>query len=434
MTAEKLPPHYRRNFIALAGDYVAFLAAMAFSDTATVLPSFARELTSSAPLIGLISTTYNGGWLLPQLIAANYVASKERKKNSVLWPCFLGRPLYLLLALATFFFAKSQPTLVLLALYIGIAGFSMSDGMASVPWFDILSKAIPSQRRGRYLAACQVLGGLLAVGAGVIVQRILNPQTGLPFPNNYALLFFLTFAFLQVSTGFLLLIREPIEPTHAERASWKEYIPTLVRTLREDRAFRGAVSGKLLAGMAGMATPFYILYGTVALGLGAAIIGVSLTAQVIGRILGGVMLGALIERLGNRAAILCGLSIVACLPALALGLGFWQRNSPQPGVLFYVFPLIFFLLGLAQDTLFWGFNNYVLDLAPPRDRTTYIGLTNTVGGLLVVAPVIGGGILQLTSYNVLFCVALGIYVIALFAASRLPKLNKKTSEVSERGA
>jgi hypothetical protein len=32
--------------------------------------------------------------------------------------------------------------------------------------------------------------------------------------------------------------------------------------------------------------------------------------------------------------------------------------------------------------------------------------------------------LQLTSYNVLFCVALGIYVIALFAASRLPKVTK----------
>jgi MFS family permease len=434
LVEEKLPPHYRRNFIALTGDYVAFLVAMAFADTSTVLPAFARELTSSAPLIGLISTTYNGGWLLPQLIAANYVASQEHKKKYVLWPCILGRPLYLVLAAATFFFAKSHPALVLLALYVGIAGFAMSDGLASVPWFDILSKAIPSRRRGRYLAACQVIGGLLAVGAGVIVQRILDPTVGLPFPNNYSLLFFLAFLFLQFSTISLLLIREPIEPTHAERVAWKEYIPTLLRALRQDRAFRGAVSGRLLAGIAGMATPFYILYGTVALRLGATIIGVSLTVQVIGRILGGVMLGTLIERLGNRAAILCGLSIVSCLPALSLALGFWQRLSPQPDALFYVFPLIFFLLGLAQDTLSWGFNNYVLDLAPPRDRTTYIGLTNTVSGLLVISPVIGGGILQFTSYSVLFVVSLSVYAIALFAAARLPKLARAASPAEDAPA
>ena len=53
-----------------------------------------------------------------------------------------------------------------------------------------------------------------------------------------------------------------------------------------------------------------------------------------------------------------------------------------------------------------------------------------VTGLLVISPVIGGGILQLTSYNVLFAIALSAYVIALFAASRLPKLSK-TSEISE---
>jgi MFS family permease len=430
LTEERLPPHYRRNFVALTGDYVAFLVAMAFADPYTILPAFARQLTSSAPLIGLISTAYNGGWLLPQLIAANYVANQERKKNYVLWPCILGRPLYLLLAAATFFLAKSHPVLVLLALYVGVAGFSMSDGIASVPWFDILSKAIPSRRRGRYLAACQVIGGLLAIVAGLIVQRILDPNAGLSFPNNYSLLFFLAFLFLQVSTVFLLFIREPIEPTHAERSPWKQYFPMLLRALREDRAFRRAVSGKLLAGIAGMATPFYIIYGTEGLKLGAAVIGLCVTAQVIGRILGGVMLGALIEKLGNRAAILCGLGIVACLPALALGLGAWRRASPQDSALLYVFPLIFFLLGLAQDTLFWGFNNYVLDLAPAKDRTTYIGLTNTITGLLVISPVIGGGILQLTSYPVLFSVALAIYLVALIAAFRLPRLSR-TRELAE---
>jgi MFS family permease len=74
-----------------------------------------------------------------------------------------------------------------------------------------------------------------------------------------------------------------------------------------------------------------------------------------------------------------------------------------------------------MNTLGWSFNNFVLDIAPAKDRSTYVGLANTLTGILVLAPILGGALLQLTSYGALFAIALGIYAIALGVAWKLPK-------------
>lgn len=206
MNDERPVPHYTRNLIAFTGDTIAFILAASFADSNTVMPSFARMLTSSAPLIGLISTVQSGGWLLPQLIAANYIAHKERKKPYILWPCLIGRPLYLLLAAVTYFFGASNPLLTLLTLYFVQGAFYLADGLGSPPWFDILGKALPGRRRGRYFVLSQTIGGLLAIGAGAVVRRILDPASGIPFPASYSTLFLISFGFFAISFAFVNLI------------------------------------------------------------------------------------------------------------------------------------------------------------------------------------------------------------------------------------
>jgi hypothetical protein len=76
-------PNYRRNFASIAGDWVCFVIGMAFINYTSVIPSFINRLTDFAPLFGLVITIANGAWLLPQLLAANHVASRARKKPFV---------------------------------------------------------------------------------------------------------------------------------------------------------------------------------------------------------------------------------------------------------------------------------------------------------------------------------------------------------------
>ena len=64
---------------------------MSFASQATVLPSLVRSLSGSALLAGLASTLATGGWLIPQLFAANLIAGRPRLKSAVLVPAIVGR-------------------------------------------------------------------------------------------------------------------------------------------------------------------------------------------------------------------------------------------------------------------------------------------------------------------------------------------------------
>lgn len=153
-------PDYRRNQVCLMVDFIAFGIAMAFISASTVLPSFVNQLTDSALLVGLISTLMSGSWLLPQLIAANYLSDKPRKKPYVLLPAVLGRPVWWLLAVMLLLVGDRAMALVLVGFFVSLVVFMGTDGLAALAWFDIFSKSIPPARRGRLVGTAQIISGI----------------------------------------------------------------------------------------------------------------------------------------------------------------------------------------------------------------------------------------------------------------------------------
>lgn len=409
-------PHYRQNFICFVLDYIFFGVALAFVSPTTVLPSFISQLTDSAPLIGLSSTIQTGAWLLPQLMAASFLADKARKKPYLLLFAALGRPVFWLLAGVLFLAGDGAPALILALLFLGLAVFSGTDALASVAWFDILGKAIPPARRGRLVGAGQVLSGLLTVGAGVVVNTVLGPQ-GPPFPNNYALLFFLAGLSLFASWLATSFLHEPVGPTPGQRLPWKMFLPKLLLVLRENRTFSLVTVVRLLAGLSGMAMPFYVVYATDQLHFDVETIGLFISSQVVGSILAGFVWGYLNERSGSKIIIQCSTILGMVSPFLALLI---VPISRWAGALtIYVYSLIFLAIGALNTSFMPGFMNFVLELAPPEERPTYIALTNTLCGSLLVVPFLGGWLLQTTSYPVLFTATVGGVAIALILSFRL---------------
>lgn len=421
--------HYRRNFTCFVLDYVFFGVGMAFVGQTTVLPSFISQLTDSAPLIGLASTVQTGAWLLPQLIAASYLADKDRKKPYILLPAALGRPVFWLLAGVLFLADDPAPTLILGLFFVSLAIFMGTDALASVAWFDVLSKAIPPTRRGRLIGTGQVLSGLLTVGAGAVVTALLGPQ-GPPFPHNYALLFFLAGLSFVVSWLAISFLREPVKPTQAKRLPWNTFLPKLLTVLRENRAFSLVTALRLLTGLSGMAMPFYVIYATEELHFGAEAIGLFISSQVVGSILAGFVLGYLNERSGSRIVIQCSTILSLASPLLAVlirPIGHLAGTST-----IYVYSLIFLAIGALNSSYMSGFMNFVLELAPPEERPTYIALTNTLCGVLLLAPFLGGWLLQATSYPVLFAATLGGVALGLILTFRLEEPRQKNSEPTKQ--
>lgn len=397
------PPYLRHNFVALLIDYVCFGVAFSALGISTILPAFVRTLTQSEPLIGLISTILNGGWLLPQLGGAAIMSGKPRKKPYLVAMIYLGRPLFLLLAAATWLGLTRRPAAMLALLYAVLAGFTITDSIASVAWFDILARAIPLAPRARLVGAAQLLVGILGTFVGWLIARILeNPS--IPYPTNYALIFaFVAIAFLP-STIALTLIREPPGEAEETRRSLPQFLGQLGAVWRTDRRFRQIMRYRLLVGLMELSLPFYVVHATEAVGLPEAAQGWFVSAQTIGGVLASVGLGWLSERYGPRPAIRVGAATALVVPLVALMVHF------IPGLAF-LYLAVFFLLGVNNNSWMQGPINYVLEMAPEGKRPLYIGLYNTLAGTLLVASLVGGVILRLTSYPVLFGVtALGTAV------------------------
>jgi MFS family permease len=426
-----LPPHYRRNFAALLGDYIGFALGMTFASTTTVLPALVGYMTDSEVAVGLLSTVSNGAWLLPQLIYANLITHKRRKKPYVTLGAIIGRPFILFYAAALGLGIYQYPILALLLLFGAQIIFFGTDALAAVAWFDVVSKAIPDRRRGRLFGGGQLISGLLAIGAGAVIAALLAAD-GPPFPQNYAVILALAGFCLLFSLFSWLFVVEPDEPVEESRRAWRDYLPQLVNTLHQDRAFARLILVRLLAGCDGLALGFYVLFATRELGLPPETVGLFTAAQTVGRILSSVILGTLAERAGSHRVVqfATGIGMTAPLMGLALLLAGAQGNTTTA----VIFAWVFLTIGVTISSGMLGYYNYVLGLAPTGQRPTYIGLLNTMSGVLVVLPTIGGWLLRATSYNVLFGLTAAILIIAHALSLSLPSARLASSQLQAEPA
>lgn len=415
--------NFRWNSAWFVVDYLTFGVGLAFLNQSTVLPTFVSHLTSSAFLIGLVATIQNGAWLLPQLVAAGLVAGKSRKRLYMVVPAALGRPAYLLLGLFILTAGDRDPTLLLVALYTAMVVFGVADSFCSVPWFDILGKAIPATHRGRLLGTAQVVTGLAGVAVGGAVSYVLA-HPGLTFPSNYGVLFLAAAASYMLGVIALYLIREPVREGGEARKTIGQFLAMVGPVLRSNPRFARVVATRLCFGAGAMVFPFYIVYAQRVLGFGPEHVGLFLSAQVLGGVVGGLLLGQVADRRGIQVAIRVAIVAAALAPGLGLATTF-LRLAPGVG-LFYLTATIFVAIGVTFSSYLLGFINYVLEIAPADDRATYAGLFNTINGSLLVVPAVAGWFLEATSFPALFAVALVLMAGAATISLGLPPPQTKS--------
>src|SRR5690242_19242432 len=121
--------NWRWNFIINICDVGFFNVSMGVASASTILPLFVRQLYDAPWLIGLIPAILALGYGLPGLFAANQAERMERKLPFVAKVTIGERVPYLFLAIMTFFFAQTNPMLVLVSVYIALAVMSGTGGV-----------------------------------------------------------------------------------------------------------------------------------------------------------------------------------------------------------------------------------------------------------------------------------------------------------------
>ena len=412
-----LPQNYRRNFWCLAADFAAFGIAMAFFSPSTVIPSFLTELGASSATIGLMSTLQRACWLLPQLFAARYMANKRYKKPAVLWAAGIGRSLLLFLAGLVWATGARPPELIIVLVALIVSAFWVGDGLGSLSWFDLFSKAIPANRRGRLISTGQVLSGLFSFLAGFAVEWILSDR-GLPYPNNFALLFLIAFGMLAISFTAISFLVEAPGVMDGATPSWGEYLPQLWRIIKTDHAFRNYTVARQLFNLSGLAGPFFMTYALDVLHLPSQVAGRYTSIGVVGGILAAVFFGWMNEKRGTKRTLFYSIGVTALIPALALVIPQLFGGT----ALGWAYGLVFFASSASMSSFMPGWVAYVLELAPEAERPAYVGLNNTINGISTLFSTLGGLILQWSgnNYGLLFTItALGT-LTALPLSLRIP--------------
>jgi MFS family permease len=407
---------HRRNWLGFLTDYVFFSIGLTFAGMNTTLPAFAAGLTGNPLLIGLISALWLGGWLLPQIFAANYLSTAHRKLPTIKFCAWIGRPVFLALGVFLVFSGAVGSGIILLLLYLSIFHFSFTDSIAGVAWFDILGKAFSHRERGRLIGTGQAVSGILSIAAGGIIGWILQ-FSGLAYPDNYALILALASVCFLVSLGGMYLVREPIEPVAAERQRLVEYLPGLARLMRTDRTFLRVNIARLLMGLCGLASPFFAVFAIRELGVAEANIGVFAIAQTAGSALAGLLFGWIADRMGSHVVIRIVGGVYLLAPVLVLAAGLAGGGA---AVSVGLTAGAFLLLGLGDGSIMLGFINYVLEIAPAGQRPVYIGLTNTLAGMIILYPFIGGALAEWGGYRIVFILAAAGVAAGWFAGSSLP--------------
>lgn len=384
-----------RNYrLAVLNGWLVWLGDT-FLNPNIVLTSFAAKLGAPGALIGLLPALLQAGGMVPQAFLAPYVARFPRKIVLYRKVAALRLSGVILMALATFFLGP-WPHLLLAGFLAGLLLNALFTGVSSLPFWEVVAKTTPVERRAHLFSARNLIGGLLAFLAGFGVRGIL--ALPLPFPLPYALLFAL--GALAFGTGWYLfgLTREPAEPPKEERIS--------LRLPLEHQGFRRYLRVRVLLGLAGMAEPFYAVYAVRTLGQGQEL-GLYLSLYALSFTLSNLLWARLAER-GSKGVLQAGAFLALLAPLLALLL-------PR-----HLFGLVFLLQGAYLAALGLSTTTYLLNLAPPEERSAFIGLANTVAGVFAFATVLGGWVADSLGFSGLFLLAAFFYAWAFYAGRKLP--------------
>jgi MFS family permease len=125
-----------------------------------------------------------------------------------------------------------------------------------------------------------------------------------------------------------------------------------------------------------------------------------------------------------RWILLLAATMTAIIPFLALLFG-WLPSGPAVPV---AFGIIFFAYGIGRTAANIAFPTFLLNLAPPEQRTLYIGFTNTVLGIATFIPVVGGILLDLFSFTALFLITFAAALVGFWLAVGLVRAPQPVHE------
>jgi len=381
-------------------DGALYAFAMSFVSLSTVLPLFVKKIGGGNIAVGLIPVFWTIGFNFPQIFMSNYARQLPFKKKFVLKTALLQRLPWLLLVIFSFcWIGRVNPIIGMTLFFFGF-GLAAITGSLNMPgWFDLVAKTIPVKLRGRLFSARAILGALLGILGGWIVNRVLM---AVDYPHSFALLFALSFLVMMISYIFITRIKEEHPNSHNVRTLNRLYLRQLPVIVRQEKNFRNFLFANALLTMALLAEAFYALNALMKFNLPDAYAG-TFTMIMMGSIIAGnLVFGWLADQFGHRLnmVLASAATLMACAMALVAN-----------GVLVYV--LVFVNASFTAALLQTSRLPIISEICGEQDRPTYVALSNMFSAPFSLSGILGGWLANRFGYSAVFAVG-GIFALGSF--------------------
>lgn len=416
-------------FLGIAGAALAALAETLVLPT-IVLPYFVGQISYSYTVVGLVPAIGIGLWALARFPAALLVAPQRRKLPWAIGAALIRAAATALLAAVCFRAEEGAREPLRNAFFICLIAYSLASGFASVPTAAVLVKAIPHDGRELFFRQRNIWGGIGGIVAGLVVAQLLS-DAGPAFPRDYALLFLAATVCQTATAFFIATLREPIRVPGTRLPPVGTMVGGMGRALA-DANYRRFLGFRLLFSLSTLADPFFVIFAVSELAVAPSILGAYVIALVVGRLASTPLWSGLARRYGEKSTLQVAALVRLVAPLLALMLPYvsatdlYRDRVDDNRVLAGLFGVAFLAIGASIAGQARGNYAYLTEVAPSRLRPSYVGLTNVALAVVALASILGGLIIDRSSYRVLFLAATLIGLAAVFVSGALTDTHVRT--------
>lgn len=403
---------YRWNFIALVLDSSIYAFSVAALSQDTIIPYFVNQLTNRSWVIGLVPAIYYFGYYLPQLLGAFLVQGKPVRRKFILTISIAERIGIFLIALIAQSYGLLDQTATLILFMLAYMVFSVTNGMISPGYSDFISKSI-LRDRGLFFGVMNGVGGLIGFGASLLSQHLLN---SLAFPGNIRTLFWIALGTSVISPFIISTFKEVPYPETKEPETLLHFIKVIPMYIKAQPDFTRFMFSRAVLGLGVLGNAFYALYGQQKFNLPIGSIAIFTMIILFTQSVIGFGWGWLGDRFGYKKVYV----IVSVMVVLQGVIAIW---APVP----WAYYLIAFCIGAVYAAFRICDSNMIFEIAPSAETSRFVGITNTfVAPVMTLAPLLGGVLVDLFSYEFMFGMVIVIGVISvIISITMMPQLRGK---------
>jgi len=397
---------YDRNYWALLMEGTMFNGGAATIATSGVVALFIYTMMESNTLLGLAVTLQALLFTFGQLLGAPYVKTIRKLPEFLCKIMATQRTIPILMAVPLFLGVSRHIAVIIFLVLFGM--FWFIDGANTVPWGELCARAVKPELRGHMMGMMTTAGGILALLMGLLITWLLATPT-LDDYRRFAFIFVLGGVVFLTTAICIRFVRDPSPITTPEKLNVKQFYAKIPSIIRHSKPLKYVIIARIPSYIGLASLSFLVLFGVHTLTLSDAQISWLVYANILGGIIGGIVLGGASLRYGNRAIILlCNLGVV-----IAMGMAIILSLNPNLGYalhpsLGYVWLFAMCALGSLSASSWFGYFNYFIDIAPTNERSEHQIIGQCIGIPFSFVGVAMGALIDVHGYVPIFIIC-GIF-------------------------